>query len=68
VTLRDDLENALYSEARKLGTSISDLRAKFEAADPAIAPAQLLVDAIQNMAVRDAKPGSLSKRIAAFAC
>ena len=55
VTLRDDLENALYVEARKLGTPVSDVRAKFETADPAVAPARLLVDAIQKMAVRDAK-------------
>jgi hypothetical protein len=55
VTLQDELESALYKEARKLGEPVSVVREKFEAGDPEVAPAELLIDAIKRMAIEDAR-------------
>jgi hypothetical protein len=55
VTLRDRLEENLYSEASKLGMKVSVTRAKFEEADPKIEPASLLVKSLQQMAISDSR-------------
>jgi hypothetical protein len=54
-TLSRHLESALLKEAKKRDVSVRSVRREFSVGDPAIRPAQIIVDSLREMALSDSK-------------
>ena len=54
-TLQYELESSIHREASKLGISSRALREKFTSADESARPAEIILDALRNMAANDSK-------------
>jgi len=59
VTLEDHLNSELRKEADRVGEKVETVRDRFEAGDPSIHPAQIILDAVSDMAVNDKREEEL---------
>ena len=59
VTLEDHLNSELRKEADRVGEKVETVRDRFEAGDPSIHPAQIILDAVRDMAVNDKREEEL---------
>jgi hypothetical protein len=57
--LQRNLERVLFTEAKKRGVPVKDLRKQFEAGDESIKPAALIAEALKESAVTDTKTAEL---------
>jgi len=60
-TLQAELERTIYSEASKLDEDPRALRKRFASGDESARPAELILDALRNMAAKDTRSQELEK-------